>query len=383
MQLRISLLFCFALGLPTMSEAQIVHADDVVINGDGSNDQLCIGDNCSDTEAFLQNKVKLRIKDEDVALEFADINARDWIIDVNQGGENFRINDSTTGVAPFVIQGGAPENALVVNSFGSIGIGTTLPQESIHMVRPGLASIRMESGLGGDWLINVGNFGLFLSDRDAFVDVVQLFNGAPRNSLVIRSDGNVGLGTGTPTAPLELSRSESFNFFRISATGAAVNESVDITFTGGPLGTGQLRYNIVDGDAQEMSLDANGNMVLDGTLTTAGPTCAGGCDRVFDADYPLPSIAEHADQMFDLGHLPSIGATLPHAPVNLSERQGNIISALEHAHIYIAQQHDVIDQMQKTIEDLHAADTQRRAEQDALYATLSQMQVRLEQLEAR
>jgi len=101
-----------------------------------------------------------------------------------------------------------------------------------------------------------------------------------------------------------------------------------------------LRYNIVDGDNQEMSLDADGNMILDGTLTTGGLTCDTGCDAVFDADFPRLSVSDHAALTWEQGHLPAVGPTLPGAPMNLSEKMGGILNELEHAHIYIEELND-------------------------------------------
>ncbi len=86
-----------------------------------------------------------------------------------------------------------------------------------------------------------------------------------------------------------------------------------------------------------MSLRSNGNMIITGTLTTGGPTCGGGCDKVFEADYDLPSIEEHSSLMWKNKHLPAIGPTEPSKPVNLSEQYGNMLNELEKAHIYIAQ----------------------------------------------
>ncbi len=53
--------------------------------------------------------------------------------------------------------------------------------------------------------------------------------------------------------------------------------------------------------------------------------------------YDLPSIEDHAAEMMALGHLPNIGPTVPHAPVDLSEQYGRLLNELEHAHRYIVQ----------------------------------------------
>ena len=186
----------------------------------------------------------------------------------------------------------------------------------------------------------------------------------------------MGIGTESPGAPLEVSNDDTFSYFRITAEQAAIIQSADMTFTGGPLGTGEFRYNIVDGDGPEMRLNADGDMVLDGTLTTGGPTCAGGCDAVFDAEFERLSVTDHAALMWENGHLPAVGPTLPHAPMNVSEKMGGILNELEHAHIYI--------------EELHARlalqEEQRQAQEAvniALSEQLAALAARLEKLEVR
>lgn len=114
--------------------------------------------------------------------------------------------------------------------------------------------------------------------------------------------------------------------------------------------------------AVEMSLSGSGNLTISGTIKTAGPTCALGCDAVFDADYDLPSIEDHAQAMWAKKHLPIVGPTLPNDPVDLSERYGLMLNELETAHIYI-------EQLQAQI---RRQDAQNRL-QDARFARLEAM----------
>ncbi len=206
-------------------------------------------------------------------------------------------------------------------------------------------------------------------------DQVILKNAA---TFTILGNGNVGMGTAAPAGNLDID------------SGGAVDTTLLLSNTGAQwelkskANTGRLNFkNLIAGgvpfklgptavnsllsvgtaadDLVEVrgALDVDGDVTVTGTLTTGGPTCGGGCDAVFDADYDLPSIEEHAALMFANKHLPEVGPTIPHAPINLSEQYGRMLNELEKAHIYIAQQESRISgqearlaKLEKIIADL-------------------------------
>jgi len=86
----------------------------------------------------------------------------------------------------------------------------------------------------------------------------------------------------------------------------------------------------------EMRILPGGDVVIAGELTTAGD-CSVGCDRVFSADYQIPSIAQRAELMWANGYLPNVGPTTENGPFKVSDKLGRMLNELEHAHIYIAQ----------------------------------------------
>ena len=81
----------------------------------------------------------------------------------------------------------------------------------------------------------------------------------------------------------------------------------------------------------------SGNLTITGTLTTGGGTCGGGCDKVFEDDYDLPTIEEHSEAMWSNGYLPNVGPTIENEPINVSDKVGRMLNELEKAHIYIDQ----------------------------------------------
>lgn len=349
--------------------ADVVLTDDHIFQND-----ICVGSlQCVDGELFGDIDLKVKSFLPQILLDDVSTAGHSWQISGDHADvttdETFSIRRFPGGAFPFGIHPGADGATLWLGQSGNVGFGTALPQEELHLLS-GFPTLRFETSPSSDqiWDLNGNDLAFSLNDITANRIPFLIRPGAPTGSLMIKESGNVGVGTIDPQAPLEVSSTDSFNFFRLTAQGAHINKSVDITFTDGPIGTGQLRYNIVDGDNQEMSLDANGNMVIDGTLTTAGPSCSGGCDRVFDADYALPSITERADQISALGHLPGMQATRPGAPVNLSEHMGQMLNELEHAHLYITQLHETVES--------------ERAKVARLEATQSALIARLEALEA-
>ena len=175
------------------------------------------------------------------------------------------------------------------------------------------------------------------------------------DTFTILGNGDVGIGTAAPLGNLDINSGAADTTLLLSNTSAQWELKSKAS-------TGRLNFkNLTDGgvpfklgpsavnsllsvgtmadDLVEVrgELMVEGNVDVTGTLTTGGPTCGGGCDAVFGADYNLPSIEEHAKAMYANSYLPEIGPTVPHAPVNLSEQYGRVINELEKAHIYIAQ----------------------------------------------
>ncbi len=210
------------------------------------------------------------------------------------------------------------------------------------------------------------------------------------DTFTILGNGDVGIGTAAPLGNLDINSGAADTTLLLNNTSAQWELKSKAS-------TGRLNFkNLTDGgvpfklgpsavnsllsvgtmadDLVEVrgELMVEGDVDVTGTLTTGGPTCGGGCDAVFGADYDLPSIEEHAAQMYANSYLPEIGPTVPRAPVNLSEQYGKVINELEKAHIYIAQ-----------MQDSHKAENQAmQIKFDQQNAKLERQNARLERLEA-
>lgn len=323
----------------------------------------------------------------------------DWGIYINDtfsaGREYFSIRDVTNSRTPFAVEAGAREDALYIDATSRIGIGERDPVEDLHMTTSDTPTIRLsQEGAFGDQAFDIGSneTNFFVRDVQANSLPIRLLDDTANGMLGITPDGvgintndaigainiqaildvngdalvrtdlevrgNLGVGTNTPTAPVHVSSVSGGATVLVENTAdspSAVREMFKMVNNGGSYFTlensqantewffvhenaSPNRFIITDGvaDGPEMTLTATGNLTIEGQLFTAA-SCSAGCDRVFDADYPLPSIAEQLEMMQRLQHLPNVGPTPEDGPFNITAMTGGILNELEKAHLYIAQ----------------------------------------------
>ena len=202
------------------------------------------------------------------------------------------------------------------------------------------------------------------------------------DTFTILGNGDVGIGTAAPLGNLDINSGAADTVLLLNNTSAQWELKSKAS-------TGRLNFkNLTDGgvpfklgpsavnsllsvgtmadDLVEVrgELMVEGDVDVTGTLTTGGPTCGGGCDAVFDEDYDLPSIEQHAQAMFAAKHLPAVGPTKPLEPINLSERMGTMLNELEKAHIYISELNNEKRTLEAKVEKLQSLES-KLAEQEA------------------
>jgi hypothetical protein len=193
--------------------ADVVHLDDVIIDG-----SECVGNDCVNGESFGFDTI--RLKENNLRINFYDTSSisnyptNDWRIlinDSNDGGASyFSIEDSNEGTRPFTVEAGAPNNALYVDDYGRVGIGTAIPAVEIHSVDSDTPTLRLQQdGTGGwtpqTWDIAGNESNFFIRDAtNASRLPFRIKPGAPTNSLCIQDQGNVGIGTWAPVEKLHV-----------------------------------------------------------------------------------------------------------------------------------------------------------------------------------
>ncbi len=359
------------------ASADEVFIQDVIVQG-----SLCVGIDCVNGESFGFDTI--RLKENNLRIKFQDTSAsssfpsRDWQITVNDssnGGANkFSIDDIDGGRTPFTIEAGAPSNSLYVDDGGRLGLGTATPVVDIHALSGNTPTLRLQqdssSGFAAqtfDVAANETNFFI----RDATNGSTLPFRirpGAPSSAIDIAADGDVGLGTASPSTPLHIRRTNGTSKLTIEEASAtpATRNMLALSNNGGSsitmensgtnfkwrifhdIGTDFKLSSSFDGD-DEFVLDTSGNLTLEGTLTTSG-SCSVGCDRVFDTGYDIMPLNDRIDLMWAKGYLPNVGPTPEDGPFNISEKMGRMLNELEHAHIYIGQLNDRISALENQLE---------------------------------
>lgn len=365
-----------------VAQKDILQLDDVIIEG-----SLCAGIDCDDGESFGFDV--LRLKENNVRIHFEDTSAsasfpsNDWRIVINDtangGGNYFAVEDSSAGGQPFRVDAGAPGNSLRVDSSGDVGFGTNNPAVDAHIVSSNTPTLRLEQNFSGGFTAQTYDIGVNETNffiRDISHSSKLFFRArpdAPTNSLYIDSDGDIGLGTDSPSADLHVRRLDGTDATLLvesaNATGAAnltLKQVQDVAHnfrlenggqawviqnnaSGAAVNPGAMIFSLAGNGQQEMVLDTKGHLRVLGSLFSGSGTCGSGCDLVFTEDYDLPTIEEHAAEMWELGYLPNVGPTIENEPINLSDKTGRMLNELEKAHIYIEQLHKRLAETEKLL----------------------------------
>ena len=358
----------------TQTASAQVFTTDVIVQG-----SLCAGFDCVNGESFGFDTI--RLKENNLRIHFQDTStsasfpSADWRLvanDTGNGGANyFAIEDSDNGTQPFRVASGSGNNALIVAASGNVGMGTATPTVQLQVTDGNTPTLRLEqdgsSGFGAQsWDVAGNETNFFVRDTTNSSRIpFKIIPNTAADQLVIHPSG-VGISERNPTAALHVSPVGGKASVLID--GGTVGEwdlsvrNADGEFALNDQGTGGgdfifktadtatnapwefvhraddgLGLNIGSSAGADFILSNTGNLSVLGTITSGGPTCGMGCDAVFDADYDLPTIEDHAEAMFAKRHLPTVGPTSPDEPINLTEHMGNVLNELEKAHIYIAQ----------------------------------------------
>ena len=199
-------------GLSASARADIIHADDVIIQF-----SLCVGNDCVNGENFGFDTI--RLKENNTRIQFDDTSVgsfptRNWQLRANSsssGGASFfgivdqgATGNSETGTIVFAVEAAAPANSLYVESDGDVGLGTSTPVVNLHIKDGNTPTLRLEQdGSSGftpqTWDVAGNEANFFVRDvTNGSLLSFRIRPGAPTSSIDIASDGDVGIGTSNP-----------------------------------------------------------------------------------------------------------------------------------------------------------------------------------------
>ena len=347
--------------------------DDLIVDG-----SACIGFDCVNGESFGFDTI--RLKENNLRIRFFDTSntasfpTRDWQItanDTSNGGANkFSIDDIDGGRTPFTIEAGAPSHSLYVEDGGRIGLGTSTPVADVHVKTGNTPTVRLEQdGSSGfspqTWDVAGNEANFFVRDAtNGSTLVFRIIPGAPSNSIYIDAEGDVGLNTTSPDQELDIEASGPN--FRLTNTGAAegvwdfrMNANTgrliitdDSSSARNPIkvGPGAVDNLLKIGINAADQIDIAGTLFVNGSEITP--------DYVFEKNYQLESIEEHASFMWREKHLPAIAPAQVNADgktrINIGARSQGMLEEIEKAHIYIEQLHHKIDDLKARLAQLEA-----------------------------
>jgi len=202
----------FALGVLLVgggrAAADQVFADDVIIQG-----SLCVGFDCVNGENFGFDTI--RLKENNLRIKFEDTSVgafptNDWQILVNESGSGglskFSIEDVTGARTPFTVEAGATTNSIYVDSTGRVGFRTSTPVLDLHVNTSNTPGQRLEQNNSGGftaqtWDIAGNEANFFVRDVTSGSRLpFRIRPGAPTSSIDISADGDVGIGTASPSS---------------------------------------------------------------------------------------------------------------------------------------------------------------------------------------
>jgi len=272
---------------PAPTTMDIVQADDVIIQG-----SLCVGLDCVVNESFgfdtirlKENNTRIHFQDTSTGTGFPNVNWQLTANDSASGGLNkFSIDDLTNSKTPVTVIANAPTNSLYVQSTGKVGFGTNAPGLNLHITATDTPAIRQEQTSGGGftaqtWDIGANEANWFVRDLTGGSRLpLRIRPGAPTSSVDIAASGNVGIGTASPGAHLDLgvgSAPRGANTDLLIASGGNVPQlELYATSKSAVLSYDGTTLNVFTNGTpffQAMTIDNSGNIGIGGVTAPTNP----------------------------------------------------------------------------------------------------------------
>ena len=294
-------------------------------------------------------------------------------------------------------EGAFPTTSMIILNNGNVGVGTTTPETKLEVYEPvgGISNfITVGAASYQSMRIGVDDAGARFQSVSSTQPLYFMTNGAER--MRVQSDGNVGIGTTSPSTLLHLKGAMDSNFIRMenAATGLSLGDNIgaiqfysnddtdntpavaaSINATAGPSGgEGRLEFRTrlsSEGafPTTSMIILNNGNvgigtttpgekLEVNGTIRSkkVKVEASGWPDFVFEKEYKLRTLEEVENYISKNKHLPEIPSEPEVAEngINLGEMDAKLLQKIEELTLYLIEQNKQNQAQQAEIETLKA-----------------------------
>ena len=256
----------------------------------------------------------------------------------------------------------ANKNILFMNSSGHVGIGTITPTHKLTISGSGAynnseaSSIILENSVANKrWQLHaLDDGGLQFGDYNIST-----------TRFLINSDGNVGIGTITPTHKLTISGKGTYNNSR-AASFILENSVANKRWQLHALDNGDIQFCDYNTGATRFLINSGGNVGI-GTINPGAFKLAvnghirakeikvetGWSDFVFEDDYNLLSLKDVEQFIKDNRHLPDIPSAkeVEENGVNVGKMESKLLQKIEELTLYIIQQEKRIEQLENKVKN--------------------------------
>ena len=208
----------------------------------------------------------------------------DFLVHIQSDADVFIGNDPTVDSGDFDVNQG---QLFVDRQTGHVGVNTTTPTEDLQ-VASGYPTLFLDHGGAGDFLIRGGSNYFNVTDGTTGNEIFGIHVGAPWQSLMIKPNGDIGVGVYTTEAALHVNRTdgtaqvlvdedsavvaarELFKLRNSGNTKFSVTEKVsghNWAFANPGIGAGEFRLSQQDSGVVEMTIFNGGNVTIAGSLT--------------------------------------------------------------------------------------------------------------------
>ena len=268
---------------------------------------------------------------------------------IQQGGTMLKIGGVTPGVG-----------VINVLNTGRVGIGTNAPASALDVngdFRLGITTGGSAYSIGFNRANNAQVYGLTSTG-------LALGGDATGIDAVILPNGNIGIGTTTPSEKLEIAG--SVGNIQLTSSGARIAFTRNNANYIDAITTGGFLIFSTNGAQERMRIDANGNvgigtsqpgshkLAVEGSIGArkVKVTQSAWADFVFQPDYNLPALSEVEKFVKTNRHLPDIpsAAEVEKEGLDLGEMNKKLLQKVEEQMLYIIELNKKVDRLSKELD---------------------------------